>query len=59
MSHALSSAASCLASFWKAEPSKTDHIFSKQSDPFQVETQLVTRALNQMISSQKSLEGSG
>ncbi len=47
MSHALSSATSCLAPFWKSEPSKTVHTFSKQSDPLQLATtQSATRALN-------------
>nr|NGX43663.1 hypothetical protein [Chlamydiota bacterium] len=51
MSHALSSAAGYLASFWKAEPSKTVHAFSKQGDPcLLTTTQLATRALNQQIS---------
>ncbi|NGX43624.1 MAG: hypothetical protein K940chlam7_01922 [Chlamydiae bacterium] len=36
MSHALSAAASYLASIWKSEPSKTVHTFSKENDPFQM-----------------------
>ncbi|NGX43542.1 MAG: hypothetical protein K940chlam7_01840, partial [Chlamydiae bacterium] len=51
MSHALSSAASYLASLWKPEPSKTVHIFSKESDSLLLATtQSATRALNQQIS---------
>ncbi|NGX42509.1 MAG: hypothetical protein K940chlam7_00789 [Chlamydiae bacterium] len=51
MSHALSSAASYLASFWKAEHSKTVHTFSKESDSLLLATtQSATRALNQQIS---------
>ena len=51
MSHALSSAASYLASLWKSEPTQTVHTFSRQRDPFQLTTtQLATRALNRQIS---------
>ncbi|NGX41783.1 MAG: Serine/threonine-protein kinase PknH [Chlamydiae bacterium] len=51
MSHALSSAASYLTSFWKAEPSKAAHTFSTEYDPRQLATtQLATIALNQQIS---------
>ncbi|NGX43580.1 MAG: hypothetical protein K940chlam7_01878, partial [Chlamydiae bacterium] len=51
MSHALSSAASYLASLWRLEPTQTVHTFSRQRDPFQLTTtQLATRALNQQIS---------
>ena len=51
MSHALSSAASYLASLWKPEHSETGSAFSRQSDPVQLATtQSATRALNQQIS---------
>ena len=50
MSNPLSSVTKYLTSLWKSESPKTDHTFSNRSDPFQVETQLATRALNQQIS---------
>ena len=51
MSYSISSVTEYLASFWKSEPSKTDHTFSQQRDSLQLATaQSATRALNQMIS---------
>ncbi|NGX41960.1 MAG: hypothetical protein K940chlam7_00234, partial [Chlamydiae bacterium] len=48
MTQVLSSAANYLASLWQSEPSTST--LSNSGDPFQVETRLAVRALNQQIS---------